>query len=99
MNIYQAKFERESKSDPTSWVIAPSSRGFKLVYIGGRFATWENDMLTVPTLDCIHPHCLCLDYCEAEDPYSKTPTVDWMERKLLAEAKERRDYHAHSERQ
>lgn len=24
---------------------------------------------------CIHPHCECLDYCEAADPYSKTPTA------------------------
>lgn len=22
---------------------------------------------------CIHPDCECLDYCEAEDPFSKTP--------------------------
>ena len=22
---------------------------------------------------CIHPNCECLDYCEAHDPYSKTP--------------------------
>ena len=22
---------------------------------------------------CIHPDCECLDYCEADDPYSKTP--------------------------
>ena len=22
---------------------------------------------------CIHPNCECLDYCEALDPYSKTP--------------------------
>jgi len=24
---------------------------------------------------CIHPMCECLDYCEALDPYSITPTV------------------------
>ncbi|WP_295802174.1 hypothetical protein [uncultured Microbulbifer sp.] len=24
---------------------------------------------------CIHPNCECLDYCEAEDPYSKTPVA------------------------
>jgi len=23
--------------------------------------------------NCIHPNCECLDYCEALDPYSKTP--------------------------
>ena len=22
---------------------------------------------------CIHPNCDCLDYCEAEDPFSETP--------------------------
>lgn len=22
---------------------------------------------------CIHPDCECLDYCEAQDPYSETP--------------------------
>ena len=24
--------------------------------------------------NCIHPNCECLDYCEADDPHSKTPT-------------------------
>lgn len=24
--------------------------------------------------DCIHPDCECLDYCEAIDPWTKTPT-------------------------
>ena len=23
--------------------------------------------------ECIHPDCECVDYCEAKDPYSKTP--------------------------
>ena len=36
---------------------------------------------------CIHPDCECLDYCEAADPHSKTPTIDWVERKSLAEEK------------
>ena len=22
---------------------------------------------------CIHPNCECLDYCEAQDPFSETP--------------------------
>lgn len=23
--------------------------------------------------ECIHPNCECLDYCEAQDPHTKTP--------------------------
>ena len=23
--------------------------------------------------NCIHPHCECLDYCEARDPHTKDP--------------------------
>ena len=34
---------------------------------------------------CIHPDCECLDYCEAADPYSKTP-VRHRESKELEEA-------------
>ena len=50
-------------------------------------------MIEYNLADCIHPHCLCLDYCEAEDPHSKTPTVgeywmaEWKNRLKLAEEK------------
>ncbi len=43
--------------------------------------------------DCIHPHCLCLDFCEARDHYSKTPTnieywiAEWKNRLKFAEKK------------
>ena len=43
--------------------------------------------------DCIHPNCLCLDSCEARDPYSKTPTkrdywlAEWRSRLKLAEVR------------
>ena len=34
MTYYNAKFTRESKKTPTDWVIAPTPRGFTLLYIG-----------------------------------------------------------------
>ena len=35
MTALKAKFEREKKSRPTDWVIAPSRGGYALIYIGG----------------------------------------------------------------
>lgn len=35
MNYYAIKFEREAKARPTDWMIVPSGRGYRLVFVGG----------------------------------------------------------------